>query len=239
MKRNLLAASIALSIFALAGCEKEPELSDPIQQASYGIGMNMGESLMNDGLDDIDPEALALGMKDALAGKESRVEDADLTAAFESLQTRAQERATALSEEAVQANQDFLAENAQVEGVTTTDSGLQYQVLEEGEGEVSPGPNDVVTVHYEGRLLDGTVFDSSISRGEPVDLPVSGVIPGWVEILQLMQVGDKFKVTIPSDLAYGEASPSPVIPPNSILVFEMELLAIQSDDQAEEETTAE
>ena len=235
MKRNLLAASVALSIFALAGCDKEPELSDPIQQASYGIGLNMGESLMNDGLDDIDPEALALGMKDALAGEVSRVSDEELTAAFEVLQTRAQERAASLGEEAAQANVDFLAENAQQEGVVTTDSGLQYQVLEEGEGEVSPGPDDVVTVHYEGRLLDGTVFDSSISRGEPVDLPVSGVIPGWVEILQLMQVGDKLKVTIPSELAYGEASPSPVIPPNSILIFEMELLEIQSNDDSTEE----
>lgn len=232
MKRNLLAASIALSLFALAGCDKEPELADPIQQASYGIGLNMGESLMNDGLDDIDPEALALGMKDALAGEVSRVSDEELTAAFEVLQTRAQERAASLGEEAAQANVDFLAENAKLEGVITTDSGLQYEVLAEGEGEVSPGPDDVVTVHYEGRLLDGTVFDSSISRGEPVDLPVSGVIPGWVEILQLMHVGDKLKVTIPSELAYGEASPSPVIPPNSILIFEMELLEIQSDDES-------
>ena len=232
MKRNLLAASIALSLFALAGCDKEPELADPIQQASYGIGLNMGESLMNDGLDDIDPEALALGMKDALAGEVSRVSDEELTAAFEVLQTRAQERAASLGEEAAQANVDFLAENAKLEGVITTDSGLQYEVLTEGEGEVSPGPDDVVTVHYEGRLLDGTVFDSSISRGEPVDLPVSGVIPGWVEILQLMHVGDKLKVTIPSELAYGEASPSPVIPPNSILIFEMELLEIQSDDDS-------
>ena len=232
MKRNLLAASIALSLFALAGCDKEPELADPIQQASYGIGLNMGESLMNDGLDDIDPEALALGMKDALAGEVSRVSDEELTAAFEVLQTRAQERAASLGEEAAQANVDFLAENAKLEGVITTDSGLQYEVLTEGEGEISPGPDDVVTVHYEGRLLDGTVFDSSISRGEPVDLPVSGVIPGWVEILQLMHVGDKLKVTIPSELAYGEASPSPVIPPNSILIFEMELLEIQSDDES-------
>ncbi len=232
MKRNLLAASIALSLFALAGCDKEPELADPIQQASYGIGLNMGESLMNDGLDDIDPEALALGMKDALAGEVSRVSDEELTAAFEVLQTRAQERAASLGEEAAQANVDFLAENAKLEGVITTDSGLQYEVLTEGDGEVSPGPDDVVTVHYEGRLLDGTVFDSSISRGEPVDLPVSGVIPGWVEILQLMHVGDKLKVTIPSELAYGEASPSPVIPPNSILIFEMELLEIQSDDES-------
>jgi FKBP-type peptidyl-prolyl cis-trans isomerase FklB len=231
MKRNLLAAGVALSILALVGCDKKPELSDPIQQASYGIGLNMGESLLNDGLNDIDPDALALGLKDALAGEEGRLGDEELTAAFEVLQTRAQERAASLGEEALQANQSFLEENGQVEGVITTDSGLQYQVLEKGDGEVTPGPDDVVTVHYEGKLLDGTVFDSSVSRGEPVDLPVSGVIPGWVEVLQLMHVGDKLKVTIPSELAYGEASPSPVIPPNSILVFEMELLGIQSNDE--------
>jgi FKBP-type peptidyl-prolyl cis-trans isomerase FklB len=231
MKRNLLAVGVALSIFTLVGCDKEPELSDPIQQASYGIGLNMGESLLTDGLNDIDPDALALGLKDALAGEEGRLGEEELTAAFEVLQTRAQERAASLGEEAIQANQSFLEENAQVEGVITTDSGLQYQVLEEGDGEVTPGPDDVVTVHYEGKLLDGTVFDSSVSRGEPVDLPVSGVIPGWVEILQLMHVGEKLKVTIPSELAYGEASPSPVIPPNSILVFEMELLGIQSSDE--------
>ena len=191
----------------------------------------MGESLLNDGLNDIDPDALALGLKDALAGEEGRLGDEELTAAFEVLQTRAQERAASLGAEALQANESFLEENGQVEGVITTVSGLQYQVLETGDGEVTPGPDDVVTVHYEGKLLDGTVFDSSVSRGEPVDLPVSGVIPGWVEILQLMHVGDKLKVTIPSELAYGEASPSPVIPPNSILVFEMELLGIQSDDE--------
>jgi FKBP-type peptidyl-prolyl cis-trans isomerase FklB len=191
----------------------------------------MGESLLTDGLNDIDPDALALGLKDALAGEEGRLGDEELTAAFEVLQARAQERAASLGEEAIQANQSFLEENAQVEGVITTDSGLQYQVLEKGDGEVTPGPDDVVTVHYEGKLLDGTVFDSSVSRGEPVDLPVSGVIPGWVEILQLMHVGEKLEVTIPSELAYGEASPSPVIPPNSILVFEMELLGIQSSDE--------
>jgi FKBP-type peptidyl-prolyl cis-trans isomerase FklB len=231
MKRNLLAVGVALSIFTLVGCDKQPELSDPIQQASYGIGLNMGESLLTDGLNDIDPDALALGLKDALAGEEGRLGDEELTAAFEVLQARAQERAASLGEEAIQANQSFLEENAQVEGVITTDSGLQYQVLEKGDGEVTPGPDDVVTVHYEGKLLDGTVFDSSVSRGEPVDLPVSGVIPGWVEILQLMHVGEKLEVTIPSELAYGEASPSPVIPPNSILVFEMELLGIQSSDE--------
>ncbi|PCC99843.1 FKBP-type peptidyl-prolyl cis-trans isomerase [Halopseudomonas pelagia] len=231
MKRNLLAASVALSILTLAGCgEKEPELSSSIQQASYGIGLNMGESLLNDGLDDIDPDALALGMQDALGGTEPRLSEEELTAAFTELQTRAEERSTELAEEALSANEDFLAENAKREGVTTTASGLQYEVITEGEGEEQPAESDVVTVHYEGKLVDGTVFDSSISRGEPVELPVNGVIPGWVETLQLMNVGDKWKVTIPSELAYGARSPSPVIPPNSVLVFELELLGIQGDE---------
>lgn len=231
MKRNLLAASVAFSILTLAGCgEKEPELSSSIQQASYGIGLNMGESLLNDGLDDIDPEALALGMQDALGGTEPRLSEEELTTAFTELQTRAEQRSNDLAAEAQSANEDFLAENAAREGVTTTASGLQYEVITEGEGDQTPEESDVVTVHYEGKLVDGTVFDSSISRGEPVELPVNGVIPGWVETLQLMNVGDKWKVTIPSELAYGARSPSPVIPPNSVLVFELELLGIQAEE---------
>lgn len=235
MKRKLLAAGIAAGILSLVGCgetETEVQITTPIQQASYGIGLNMGESLRQDGLDDIDPQALALGMQDALAGQESRVSEDELRAAFMELQARAESRASGLLEETRVANQEYLAENAQAEGVTTTDSGLQYEVLQAGdEGNPQPSADDVVSVHYEGRLLDGTVFDSSISRGEPVDLPVSGVIPGWVEALQLMRVGDKWRMTIPSELAYGERSPSPVIPPNAILVFEMELLGIQGEDE--------
>jgi len=235
MKRKLLAAGIAAGILSLVGCgetETEVQITTPIQQASYGIGLNMGESLRQDGLDDIDPQALALGMQDALAGQESRISEDELRAAFMELQARAESRASGLVEEARAANQEYLAENAKSEGVTTTESGLQYEVLESGaEGSPQPSVDDVVSVHYEGRLLDGTVFDSSVSRGEPVDLPVSGVIPGWVEALQLMRVGDKWRVTIPSELAYGERSPSPVIPPNSVLVFEMELLGIQGEEE--------
>ncbi|MFN3579315.1 MAG: FKBP-type peptidyl-prolyl cis-trans isomerase [Pseudomonas sp.] len=230
MKRKLLAASVAFSVLTLAGCgekEKELELSSPIQQASYGIGLNMGESLLNDGLDDIDPEALALGMRDALARETPRISEDELGEAFAELQRRATERSASLADEAMEANQAYLADNADREGVTSTSSGLQYEIISEGDGDgARPSEDDVVTVHYEGKLLDGTVFDSSISRGEPVELPVNGVIPGWVEALQMMRVGDKWKVTIPSELAYGARSPSPVIPPNSILVFEMELLEI-------------
>jgi FKBP-type peptidyl-prolyl cis-trans isomerase len=111
--------------------------------------------------------------------------------------------------------------------MTTTASGLKYQVLKHGTGTVSPKVTDTVTVNYEGKLLDGTVFDSSIARGQPPSFPLNRVIPGWTEGLQLMKVGDKFKFVIPANLAYGPNSPTPTIPPNSTLVFEVELLAIQ------------
>lgn len=110
---------------------------------------------------------------------------------------------------------------------TTTTSGLKYQVLKHGTGTVSPKATDTVKVHYEGKLLDGTVFDSSIARGQPISFPLNAVIPGWTEGVQLMKVGDKFKFEIPANLAYGANSPSPAIPPNSTLVFEVELLGIQ------------
>lgn len=109
----------------------------------------------------------------------------------------------------------------------TTASGLKYQALKQGTGTVSPKPTDTVNVHYHGTLLNGTVFDSSVQRGEPISFPLNGVIPGWTEGLQLMHVGDKFKFEIPPGLAYGAASPSPLIPPNSTLVFEVELLGIK------------
>ena len=119
------------------------------------------------------------------------------------------------------------ATGAQTDQMTTTASGLKYQVLKHGTGTVSPKPTDKVTVHYHGTLLDGTVFDSSVERGQPASFPLNAVIPGWTEGLQLMKVGDKFKFVIPPNLAYGPASPSPKIPPNSTLVFEVELLAIE------------
>lgn len=232
MKRNLLAVTVALSIVTLVGCtEKEPELTTSIQQASYGIGLNMGHSLLQDGLEDVDTQALALGMQDALSGTEARVKEKDLMTAFADLQSRAEEKEKSINNEQLEENTKFLAENAKRDGVITTESGLQYEVIEaaDAEGE-QPRASDVVTVHYEGKLTDGTVFDSSLERGEPVEFPVGGVIPGWVEALQLMRVGDKWKVTIPSDLAYAASSPTPAIPPNSILVFEMELLDIEQKD---------
>lgn len=120
----------------------------------------------------------------------------------------------------------FLAENAKKEGVKTTPSGLQYKIMKSGAGE-TPKPTDTVKVHYHGTLINGTVFDSSVQRGEPITFPVTGVIPGWVEALQMMKVGDKWQLFIPARLAYGNNSPTPAIPPNSPLIFEVELLGIE------------
>ena len=229
MKQHRLAAAVALVGLVLAGCDaqtSEVELKTPAQKASYGIGLNMGKSLAQEGMDDLDSKAVAQGIEDAIGKKEQKLKDEELVEAFSFLQKRAEERTAALNDEAAKAGKKFLEENAKKEGVVTTASGLQYEVVKKADG-AQPKATDVVTVHYEGRLTDGKVFDSSIQRGSPIDLPVSGVIPGWVEALQLMHVGEKVKLFIPSDLAYGAQSPTPAIPANSVLVFDLELIAIK------------
>ena len=229
MKLHRLAASVAVLSLVLAGCDNKAadsaDLKTPAQKASYGIGLSMGKNLSQEGMDDLDSQAVALGIEDALAKKDQRLTDEELMEAFGFLQARAQERMSALNDAAAKAGADFLAENAKREGVQTTESGLQYEVIKKAEG-AQPKVSDVVSVHYQGTLVDGSVFDSSIERGEPVEFPVGGVIPGWVEGLQLMKVGEKYKFYIPSELAYGAQSPTPAIPANSTLVFEVELLDI-------------
>ena len=241
MKQHRLAAAVALVGLVLAGCDSqtsEVELKSPAQKASYGIGLNMGKSLAQEGMDDLDSKAVAQGIEDAIGNKEQKLTDEQLMEAFTFLQTRAEERMAEMNAKAVEAGKKFLEENAKREGVKTTESGLQYEVVKSAEGR-QPTENDVVTVHYEGSLTDGTVFDSSIKRGSPIDLPVGGVIPGWVEGLQLMHVGEKFKLYIPSELAYGEQSPSPLIPANSVLVFDLELLDIKGDEAEQPAEAAE
>ncbi|TLX55887.1 FKBP-type peptidyl-prolyl cis-trans isomerase [Stutzerimonas nosocomialis] len=231
LRHHRLAPAVALVGLVLAGCDSQTsvKLDTPAQKASYGIGLNMGKSLSQEGMDDLDSKAVAQGIEDAIAKKDQRITDEELMEAFTYLQTRAEERMAAMNKEAAEAGRKFLEENGKRDGVITTESGLQYEVVEKAEGP-QPTADDVVTVHYEGRLTDGTVFDSSIKRGSPIDLPVGGVIPGWVEGLQLMHVGEKYKLYIPSELAYGEQSPSPMIPANSVLVFDLELLGIQGQD---------
>lgn len=231
MRHQRLASAIALVSLVLAGCDSETsaKLETPAQKASYGIGLNMGKSLAQEGMADLDSNAVAQGIDDAIGKKEQKLTDEELMESFAYLQTRAEERMVEMNKEAVEAGKKFLEENAKRDGVKATESGLQYEVVKSAEGP-QPTANDVVTVHYEGSLTDGTVFDSSIKRGSPIDLPVGGVIPGWVEGLQLMHVGEKYKLYIPSELAYGEQSPSPLIPANSVLVFDLELLGIKGDE---------
>lgn len=245
MKLQRLAPALALAGLVLAGCEQQQpqthtsvELKTPAQKASYGIGLNMGKSMVQDGIDDLDPQAVAQGIRDALGKKKQQVSDEELMEAFTLLQTRAEERMAAMSEANLKAGEKFLAENAKKAGVKTTESGLQYEVIKSVPTGAKPSPDDIVSVHYEGRLADGTLFDSSIQRGSPIDLPVGGVIPGWVEGLQLMHVGEKYKLYIPSKLAYGEHSPSPMIPANSVLVFELELLGIKELEKMSAEEAA-
>ena len=231
MKQHL--AAVALVSLVLAGCDSQTsaELKTPAQKASYGIGLNMGKSLAQEGMDDLDSQAVAQGIEDAIGKKEQKLKDDELVEAFAFLQKRAEERMAALNDEAAKAGKKFLEDNAKRDGVKTTASGLQYEIVTKAEG-AQPKATDVVSVHYEGRLTDGKVFDSSVERGSPIDLPVSGVIPGWVEALQLMHVGEKAKLYIPSELAYGAQSPSPAIPANSVLVFDLELLSIKDPSAA-------
>ena len=229
MKQNLLAVAVACAAFVLAGCEDKAtvELTTPAQKASYGIGLNMGKSLVQEGMDDLDSKAVALGIEDALGKAPQRMSDEELMEAFAFLQQRGEQRMAELNAESAKAGKAFLEENAKREGVITTASGLQYEIVQKAEDGAQPKADDVVTVHYEGRLIDGSVFDSSIARNSPIDLPVGGVIPGWVEALQLMHVGEKYKLYIPSELAYGENSPTPAIPANAVLVFDLVLLGIK------------
>ena len=187
-------------------------------RASYGVGRQMGEQLAANAFDGVDGEAVAQGVIDALAGKESAVARADIEDAFRTLTKR-------MSEKQAQAGEAFLAENAKRAGVTVTASGLQYEIITAGTGE-KPKASSRVKTHYHGTLIDGKVFDSSVQRGQPIDFEVGGVIAGWTEALQLMPVGSKWRLFIPHNLAYGARGAGADIAPYSALIFEVELLAI-------------
>jgi FKBP-type peptidyl-prolyl cis-trans isomerase FklB len=201
------------------------ELETLNQRLSYIVGENMAHQLKNDGID-LDTDALVLAVKDVLAGNASRLSQEEKQSTVEEIQKASQAKQAEAHEKNKAEGAAYLDANSKKEGVTTTESGLQYKSLVAGSGD-KPSASDTVQVHYKGTLIDGTVFDSSYDRGEPAVFPVTGVIPGWVEALQLMNVGDKFELTIPSDLAYGPQGSGPVIGPDATLVFEVELLAIQ------------
>jgi FKBP-type peptidyl-prolyl cis-trans isomerase len=247
MKRNVTAV-LATVLFGLVALPPAVSGSDsatdrPLEtnkdKVSYSIGLDLGKYLSNM-KGKIDYELLKQGIDDGFSGAEPRLGQEEITIAQEEFAAALQAEQEAKLEEMKQQNsadgQAYLEENKAKEGVITTESGLQYEVMVAGDGQL-PTPEDTVKVDYVGTLIDGTEFDSSITRGEPVTFPVGQVIPGWTEVLQLMPVGSKYRVAIPANLAYGEAGAPPVIEPNSVLIFEIELLGIEqppAETQTEE-----
>src|SRR5438874_3467410 len=221
MKRFILIVSACLLAFPLFGQEKSPQLKDQKEKVSYAIGMQIGFNLARQKVD-INPDLLATGIKDAIAGKPQLTPDQvkDVMAQFEKDMEQKQKQ---LGEKNKTEGTKFLEENKKKAGVKTTASGLQYKVEKEGTG-AQPKATDMVTVNYRGTLVDGTEFDSSYKRGQPATFPVNGVIKGWTEAVQLMKVGSKYQLFVPSNLAYGERAVSPEIGPNATLIFEVELL---------------
>ena len=215
MKLFKQAPLLVMGALILVGCSQENEvkLENHVDQASYGVGLNIGESLARDAVE-LNVDAIAAGISDALSGAEKRIDQETLQAAFEKIREEQERKQAALNDA----------------GITTLESGLQYEVVTAAaEAGAKPAATDTVSVHYHGTLTDGSVFDSSVERGTPAEFPVNRVIAGWTEALQLMSVGDKWKLYIPADLAYGAQSPSPKIPANSALVFEVELLDVKQE----------
>ena len=194
-------------------------------QASYGIGLQVGQQLNESGLEGLQPEALLAGLRDAMEGNAPAVPVEAVHRALREIHERADAVRREQQKGLAEAGQKFLEENAKNDDVTVTESGLQFKVLEKGEGTI-PARQDQVRVHYTGRLVDGTVFDSSVERGQPAEFPVNGVIPGWIEALTMMPVGSKWQLYIPHNSAYGERGAGASIPPYSALVFDVELLEI-------------
>jgi FKBP-type peptidyl-prolyl cis-trans isomerase FklB len=221
MKQLIVIFSASLLALPLFGQEKSTQFKDQKDKVSYSIGLQIGFNLSRQKVD-ISPEVLASGIKDALAGKPQLTPDQikEVMAAFEKDMEQKQKQA---GDKNKAEGTKFLEENKKKEGVKTTASGLQYKALKDGNG-AQPKTTDTVTVNYRGTLINGTEFDSSYKRGQPATFPVNGVIKGWTEALQLMKVGSKYQLFIPSDLAYGERSVSPDLAANSTLIFEVELL---------------
>ena len=193
-----------------------------MDKLSYALGLSMGGNFIGSGI-------RKLNINDFADGLRAIYENAEQKMTFDEAKQIVTEFFTNLEKQGAEQNErlgrEFLEKNKEAEGVKVTASGLQYQVVKEGDGQ-QPGPNDVVTVHYTGKLIDGTVFDSSVERGEPASFPLDKVIPGWTEGLQLMSEGSKYRLFIPSELAYGSQGAGDQILPNSTLIFDVELIKV-------------
>ncbi len=231
-----LAAITAISL-GLVACNDQSTSTDTKQQAlqttqqkaSYSYGVDIAARLKEQGIE-LDVQALNRGIYDSYTGTELALDEDTMfqakTSFQEELRDAIMRKQSEVSEVNLAAGKAFLEENSKKEGVITTESGLQYKILVSGDGK-QPTANDTVTTHYVGTLIDGREFDSSVKRGTPASFPVQGVIKGWTEALQLMQVGDKWQLFIPADLAYGATKRSELIQANSTLIFELELLSIK------------
>ncbi len=211
-------------VLPLFGQEKSPPLKDQKDKFSYSIGVNIGSNLSKQNIP-VNPDAITAGIKDAIAGKPQLTPDQikEVMATFEKDMEQKQKAA---GEKNASEGTKFLEENKKKDGVKTTGSGLQYKALKQGTG-AQPKESDTVTVNYRGTLINGTEFDSSYKRGQPATFPLSGVIKGWTEGLQLMKVGSKYQLFVPPNLGYGDRAVGPDISPNSTLIFEVELLDIK------------
>lgn len=232
MKSLLLPSALALALVATFSATPvsaaDPSLKTEKDRHSYMVGMMYGRQLQEI-KDDVDLAMLQKGLADTYAGGATLLTEEEMQQAFtefnQKVQTARAERQQKAAAENLKKGEEFLAKNKTAEGVKTTESGLQYQVIKEGSGP-KPKANDQVKVHYVGTTIEGKKFDSSIDRGQPATFPLNGVIAGWTEALQLMPVGSKYKLYIPGNLAYGERGSPPNIGPNEVLVFEVELLEI-------------
>jgi FKBP-type peptidyl-prolyl cis-trans isomerase len=229
MKNTVIILCFLLTATAVysRAIQEESNLTDEKSRASYAFGMVVGEDLRSTGFDELDYIAFAEGLRAAMENRETKI-DQDTAVeivqnAFESVMNR--KSAEAQAGEAI-----FLTENAFRDGIYVTESGLQYEIIEQGSGP-KPGAGDTVLVHYEGSLVNGTVFDSSYLQANPEQIPLDMVIPGWSEGIQLMNVGSKFRLYIPSNLAYGEYGAGSVIPPYSTLIFTIDLLDIVTNEK--------
>lgn len=205
----------------------EVELSTDEQKASYGFGLQFGEQLRRNDFDGLDLEAVLAGIQHWYSHRQAVLSDDQINPSYQVIQAQMQARANELASKRQALAEQFLKSNAEREQVTTTDSGLQYEVLESGDGGARPGPQSTVVTHYHGTLVDGTVFDSSVERGEPAEFGVHQVIPAWTEALQMMSVGDKWRIACPPRLAYGEQGAGDAIPPDTALVFEIHLIEVK------------
>ena len=225
MRRFIITTAI-LSLASMGFGEDKPQLKDLKDKVSYSVGLSVGSNFKKQG-QDLNPDALLAGLKDALSGKQPALSEKEMQETMEAWSKQMEDKQKAMGEKNAADGVKFLAENKSKSGVKTTASGLQYKVIKEGSG-AQPKVADTVTVNYRGTLINGTEFDSSYKRGQPATFPVNGVIKGWTEALQLMKAGSKYQLFIPSSLAYGERAVSAEIAPNSTLVFEVELLEVKS-----------